>query len=178
MIFISTGTSANDLHFQAFLVEGLVRWNRDRELAAITSTDSAPCCYDSELSSAVNHLSEQILGKKLHLTFKGPNKYTGIEQCYDKHIGHFHFVYHLWFSIFFLPFLLPVFVTFCITGELIGVEYLYAQTGQVLQNFSDEQEELVSHTSDVEDTDEGFQVSNYLTSLHGLPWNFLFIIQV
>ena len=83
---MSTGTSANDLHFQAFLVEGLVRWNRDRELAAITSTHSAPGCYDSELSSAVNHLSEQVLGRKQNLTVKNPNKYTGIAQFYKKQI--------------------------------------------------------------------------------------------
>ena len=82
VIFMSTGTSANDLHFQAFLVEGLVRWNRDRELAAVTSTHSAPGCYDFELSSAVNHLSEQVLGRKQNLTVKNPNKYTGIAQFY------------------------------------------------------------------------------------------------
>lgn len=158
---MSTGTSANDLHFQAFLVEGLVRWNRDRELAAVTSTHSAPGCYDFELSSAVNHLSEQVLGRKQNLTVKNPNKYTGIAQFYKKNklIAHF-FVEHF--------FLICLFSFLFKTGELIGIEYLYAQTGQVLQNTSDEQEELPPQTADVEDADEGFQVSNKFAS-YSLP---------
>lgn len=41
-----------------------------------------------------------------------------------------------------------------VTGELIGVEYLYAQTGKVLQNSSDEQEEEPLQTSDADD--EGY----------------------
>ena len=71
-----------------------------------------------------------------------------------------HFVEHF-FLIFLFSFLFK-------TGELIGVEYLYAQTGQVLQNTSDEQEELPPQTSDVEDADEGFQVSNKFAS-YSLP---------
>ena len=46
-----------------------------------------------------------------------------------------------------------------VTVELIGVEYLYAQTGKVLQNSSDEQEEEPLQTSDADDEDEGFHVS-------------------
>lgn len=78
--FFNTGTSANDLHFQAFLLEGLVRWNRDRELAAVTLTDSSPSSYDCALTSAVNLLSHSVLGRELYPNFKGPNKYTGIAQ--------------------------------------------------------------------------------------------------
>ena len=29
------GTSANDVHYQAYLLEGLMRWNQARELTAI-----------------------------------------------------------------------------------------------------------------------------------------------
>ena len=46
------------------------------------------------------------------------------------------------------------------TGELIGVEYLYAQTGQVLQKASsDEDNETSLQVPDGDDEDEGFQVS-------------------
>lgn len=49
----------------------------------------------------------------------------------------------------------------CFTGELIGVEYLYAQTGKVLQNSSDQQEEETAEVPDEDDgdEDEGFHVS-------------------
>ena len=45
------------------------------------------------------------------------------------------------------------------TGEFIGVEYLYAQTGQVLQKgSSDEDNEPSLQVPDGDDEDEGFQV--------------------
>ena len=56
------------------------------------------------------------------------------------------------------------------------MEYLYAQTGKVLQNTSGEQEELPPQTSDVEDADEGFQVSNNFLS-HGFTMNVSFYHQ-
>ena len=45
-------------------------------MAAVTEANSAPT-YDSALTSAVNKLSENVLGKKLFANFRGPNKYTG-----------------------------------------------------------------------------------------------------
>ena len=46
------------------------------------------------------------------------------------------------------------------TGELIGVEYLYAQTGQVLQKGSSDEaiNEPSLQVPDGDDEDEGFQV--------------------
>lgn len=70
------------MHFQAFLLEGLVRWNRDRELAAVTLTDSVPSSYDTALTSTVNQLSHSVLGRRLYPNFKAPNKYTGISLKY------------------------------------------------------------------------------------------------
>ena len=58
------------------MLEGVARWNRDREVAAVTDANSA-LTYDSALTSAVNKLSENVLGKKLFGNFRGPNKYTG-----------------------------------------------------------------------------------------------------
>ena len=45
-------------------------------MAAVTEANSAPT-HDSALTSAVNKLSENVLGKKLFGNFRGPNKYTG-----------------------------------------------------------------------------------------------------
>ena len=63
------------------------RWNRDREVAAVTEANSAPT-YDCALTSAVNKLSENVLGKKPFGNFRGPNKYTG--NCK---------IFHLFFSM-------------------------------------------------------------------------------
>lgn len=49
------------------------------------------------------------------------------------------------------------------TGELIGVEYLYAQTGKTLQNIPDQQEEVKTPVDapDADDEDEGFHGRTY-----------------
>ena len=74
--FIS-GTAASDLHFQAFLVEGLVRWNADRHMTA-TGRDIGRevRCYDGRTKAAVNKLAEKVLKKKL-LSQNVPLPYTG-----------------------------------------------------------------------------------------------------
>ena len=45
------------MHFQAYLLDGLMRWNADRALAAVSSTGS--------LITAVNQLSTDVLGKPI-----------------------------------------------------------------------------------------------------------------
>ena len=60
------------------------------------------------------------------------------------------------------------FVVVVVTGELIGVEYLYAQTGQLLQRDKSSDEEDQDHEApqqapDADDEDEGFQVSMVVT---------------
>lgn len=51
------------------------------------------------------------------------------------------------------------------TGELIGVEYLYAQTGKTLQNIPEQQEaEMPIDAPDADDEDEGFHVRAYNTA--------------
>ncbi|XP_033121766.1 uncharacterized protein LOC117120785 [Anneissia japonica] len=97
--FLLTSTRASDLHFQAYLMEGLVRWNKDRSDAAAKSGVSDINLYSGLQQHALNLLSEQVLGKKVYPTFTAPNKYT---------------------------------------GELIGVEYLFNQTNQVLESTVDE----------------------------------------
>ena len=75
--FIKTGTSANDVHFQAFLLEGLHRWNKDREAQIVTAARTAPSSYNSKLMSVVNELSDTVLGKRLHMDYRQPRAYTG-----------------------------------------------------------------------------------------------------
>ena len=74
MFLFFYGFSANDVHFQAYLLEGLVRWNQDR--AASVLGKSTPT-YDSRLLLAVNKLGEEVLGKTINASYSVPNKYTG-----------------------------------------------------------------------------------------------------
>ncbi|KAK3095078.1 hypothetical protein FSP39_010032 [Pinctada imbricata] len=95
------GTAARDEYYQAYLIEGLLRWNENR--AAVVKEDvkkhliSRPS-YDSKVLHSINRMGESVLGEKLFPNFNLPMKYT---------------------------------------GELVGVEYLYSQTGQVLQDLAE-----------------------------------------
>ena len=117
------GTSASDIHFQAYLLDGLIRWNSDRASAAVSSTELGPESYNGLLIHAVNELSEDVLGKKVK-----PNV---------QNIG----IY---------------------TGEMIGVEYLFNQTGEILkdntlvnEDMTQQEEEPLSDVNP-DQIDEGF----------------------
>ena len=69
------GSSASATNFQAYLLEGLTRWNADRHAA--TETNSQIRCYDSRLNNTVNRLSTPVLSKQLVPGFGVPGKYTG-----------------------------------------------------------------------------------------------------
>ncbi|KAJ8007961.1 hypothetical protein DPEC_G00099780 [Dallia pectoralis] len=85
------GTSASAEHFQAYLLEGLTRWNEDRaEAAALGDRQQSLHSYDGVAQYAINKLSQELMGCSLVTDYTKPAKYT---------------------------------------GELIGVEYLYSQTG-------------------------------------------------
>ncbi|XP_016305120.1 uncharacterized protein LOC107660364 [Sinocyclocheilus anshuiensis] len=108
------GTLASDTFFQAYLLDGLARWNEDRAVAA-TTDEQQPHSYNHLLRHAVNTLAEELMGMKI-IPYVGPRKYT---------------------------------------GELIGVEYLYQQTGKVLQDYKLAIEE--SETTEVGiEVDEGY----------------------
>lgn len=102
-LFFFSGTSASDIHFKAYLLDGLMRWNADRASAAVSSTQSGPESYSGLLIQAVNELSEDVLGKKM----KSNVQNIGIH-----------------------------------TGEMIGVEYLFNQTGEILKDNNLEDEDL------------------------------------
>ncbi|XP_062340201.1 uncharacterized protein LOC134038681 [Osmerus eperlanus] len=114
------GTSANDVHFQAFLLDGLVRWNENRAAAAVEGREQPLLSYSGHLQHSLNQLSQRVLGVSLVKDHTAPREYT---------------------------------------GELLGVEYLYSQTGRVLQDASVDpdvpDEEAAIQELDVED--EGFE---------------------
>ncbi len=116
------GTSASDLHYQAYLMEGLARWNQARAAAAIDSAQKGLHSFDHRLMQKVclfclcvlplcmyqfmqqfdtassplqiNNLSSAILGKDTIPSYQPPAEYT---------------------------------------GEKFGVEYLYTQLGATME---------------------------------------------
>ncbi|XP_071245917.1 uncharacterized protein [Salvelinus alpinus] len=73
------GTSASAEHFQAYLLEGLVRWNEDRAEAAAEGGGQKQTlhCYDGVAQHAINELSQKLLGCSLVKDHTRPAKYTG-----------------------------------------------------------------------------------------------------
>ncbi|XP_054649542.1 uncharacterized protein LOC129190874 [Dunckerocampus dactyliophorus] len=111
------GTTANALHFQVYLLEGLSRWNQDRGRAAVVESARTATmrCYDGRLQDAFHQLT-QLLGCTLVGNFTPVGKYT---------------------------------------GELIGIDYLYSQTGMVLQyNVSTDPDCPEAASSQVDEEDD------------------------
>ncbi|XP_056232399.1 uncharacterized protein LOC130169565 [Seriola aureovittata] len=96
------GKRASAKYFQAFLVDGLVRWNEDRAAAAAPPSAAegqvaSLHSYSGHLKHVLNLKSQRVLGLQMVKDFTKPAEYT---------------------------------------GELIGVEFLFAQTGRVLEDVS------------------------------------------
>ncbi|KAK7880493.1 hypothetical protein WMY93_032875 [Mugilogobius chulae] len=117
------GTSASDAHFQAYLLEGLMRWNEDRMEEAV-QRKSTLWTYSSAKREALHRLSQKVLGKSLVDNYYPPGAYT---------------------------------------GELLGIEYLYSQTGASLTVVETpaEEDRLVDQLPDEHVLqDEGFVEGN------------------
>ncbi|KAI4790702.1 hypothetical protein KUCAC02_034461, partial [Chaenocephalus aceratus] len=113
------GTQASAKHLQAFLIDGLGRWNEDR--AAAASGEVEPLHSDSgHLKHALNQKSQRVLGRQLVKDFTKPAEYT---------------------------------------GELIGVEFLYRQTGKVLEDVSLDPDipDKAAAIQSLEEVDEGIE---------------------
>ncbi|KAL5019738.1 hypothetical protein ScPMuIL_002636 [Solemya velum] len=71
------GASASDVHFQAYLLEGLFRWNQDRATQAFKSESPSSLSYSGLVRHAVNRLSEGVFGTKVDESYQPPRQYTG-----------------------------------------------------------------------------------------------------
>lgn len=74
---IISGTLASDVHFQAYLLDGVFRWNQDRAESAVAGEVTEHHTYSGALQHAINTLGEAVMGKKICPTYKVPLKYTG-----------------------------------------------------------------------------------------------------
>lgn len=60
-LFPITGTSASALHFQVYLLEGLVRWNENRARAAVEDAQRSPLrCFNARLQHSFNQLTQEF----------------------------------------------------------------------------------------------------------------------
>ena len=71
------GTSANAVNFQAYLLDGITRWNAARTKAAIMVPTGDLHIFNSQLQVQVNSLSETMHGKKILPSYQPPAQYTG-----------------------------------------------------------------------------------------------------
>lgn len=79
LIIIYQGTTASDMHYQAYLLEGIARWNSDRGRAAMVDGESYKAAghYNTALSHEVNRLSNMVYGEAFDGDYRDPCKYTG-----------------------------------------------------------------------------------------------------
>ena len=70
-----SGTTASDTHFQAYLLDGLKRWNDDRMHQQ--SDKPSTISYSGLERYAVNELSQSVLNERLIPEFRPLRKYTG-----------------------------------------------------------------------------------------------------
>ena len=74
------GTTANAVNFQAYLIEGIVRWNQDRAEAAIAKSGHSNenlRTFDLRLQEKINRLSRSFYGKEFLPYYRPPAVYTG-----------------------------------------------------------------------------------------------------
>ena len=79
------GTSASNLHFQAYLLEGVIKKQPegnikdhvDRSDAAVANVVIGPETYSGALAKAANELSARVMGKKMRPGLQEVGAYTG-----------------------------------------------------------------------------------------------------
>lgn len=65
------------MHFQAFLLDGLVRWNENRAAATVEGPAQPLLSYSGHLQHSLNQLSQSVLGRNLVEDYTKPGVYTG-----------------------------------------------------------------------------------------------------
>lgn len=80
-LLIVIGTLAKDINFQVFLLDGLFRWNSDRESSAVVNVhmeSQSPMTYSGPMKNTVNKLAQEVLGRDIFIGYKPFGKYTGM----------------------------------------------------------------------------------------------------
>ena len=89
LLFCIVGTSANDVHFQCYLVEGLARWNDDRAQQALRKdAPSSLMSHNTAMKAAYQELALELFKQRLLPEEKRVASYTGIG-----HVAHYIVIY-------------------------------------------------------------------------------------
>jgi len=83
----AAGTTASDAHFQAFLLEGIARWNDNRTADAVAESTVAERCYDDKLKAAHSRLSTTVFGESsvaAPATLRYTGELFGVEYLYSQ----------------------------------------------------------------------------------------------
>lgn len=70
------GISASAMHFQAYTLEGLLRWNANRASDAVSSSTKGPETYSGALYHSLNELGDDVLGKDINPDVANVGIYT------------------------------------------------------------------------------------------------------
>ena len=70
-------TAANSVAFQAFLLDGVTRWNAGRAVGAVQDPDNTLYTFDKFLQHQLNSLTMSIRNEEFSPPFTPPGKYTG-----------------------------------------------------------------------------------------------------
>jgi hypothetical protein len=66
-------------------LDGLFRWNSDRESAAVANVRmESPVTYSGPLKNSINKLVQEVLGRDIFSGYQPPRKYTGITVVVSK----------------------------------------------------------------------------------------------
>ena len=82
------GTSASAVNFQAFLLDGITRWNSSRTASAIGAPKGSLRTFHARIQEKINALSQSIHQKDIFPLYRPPSRYTGelfgVEYLYDQ----------------------------------------------------------------------------------------------
>ena len=82
------GSSAGAVNFQAYILDGICRWNSARAAAAVQPpTTETLRTFNSRLQSRVNQLNQSVFGEVVFSCYQPPSKYTG-EQFGVRYLYH------------------------------------------------------------------------------------------
>ena len=81
------GSPAGAVNFQAYILDGICRWNSARAAAAVQSpTTETLRTFNSRLQNRVNQLSQSVLGEAVFSCYQSPSSYTserfGVQYLY------------------------------------------------------------------------------------------------